>query len=53
LIGKADPANVVEEIGRGSETQSSKTKSQDVRIDDLQLQGVLAHLQNQGGARKR
>lgn len=44
-IGAADPKNVVEEIGRGSEASKAKgtTTSQNVRIDDLQ--GVLRHLQ--------
>jgi hypothetical protein len=49
LIGEADPKNVVEEIGRGSETktgQQGQAKSQNVRIDDLP--GVLGYLQGQG-----
>jgi len=59
-IGKADPANVVEEIGRGSEAQpTGSAKSQNVHIGDIQ--SVLSHLQGQssgtsatgGKARKR
>jgi hypothetical protein len=48
IIGAADPANVVEEIGRGSAdpvTSTSTSTSMNVRIDDLA--GVLGHLQGQ------
>jgi hypothetical protein len=49
VIGAADPANVVEEIGRGSTVESKGTSTatpMNVRIDDLA--GVLGHIQGQG-----
>lgn len=57
VIGAADPANVVEEIGRGSDgiAATASSTSMNVKIDDLA--GVLNHLQGQGKssgqARKR
>jgi len=45
-IGEADPANVIEEIGRGSEVETASAKSMNVNIDNLQ--DVLGYIQNQG-----
>jgi len=49
LIGAADPANVVEEIGRGSKETTSTSTSMNVRIGDLA--GVLNHIEGQGKTR--
>jgi hypothetical protein len=55
VIGEADPANVVEEIGRGSETDSAGAKVMNVDVSNLS--DVLGAIQNQakgsGKARRR
>lgn len=54
-IGEADPTNVVEEIGRGSEAESSGAKVMNVDVSNLG--DVLGAIQNQskgsGKARRR
>lgn len=51
-IGEADPANVVEEIGRGSEAESGGAKSVNVDINDV-LGAFQSRPKSSGKARRR